>query len=231
MTAKFEEAIVLRASPPIEAKLDAGGVGEITGIASPYGPPADSYGDIIERGAFRKALASGELPAMLWSHRLAEPIGRWEELWDSEKGLFVRGRLNLDAERGREAFAHLKHGDATGLSIGYRVPPGGAKPGEHGTVILTEIELLEISVVTLPAARRARVESVKALTSRSELEELLRDAGLARAAARKIVDGGWPALAGEPDGNAKAAEELAAKIDAAIAGLAPSPQSQSPRSL
>jgi HK97 family phage prohead protease len=192
----------LRASPALQVKL-AGATGTIEGMASLFGGEPDSYGDIIARNAFSASLAQHRaektLPLMLWSHDPASPIGRWLEVVEDSKGLAVRGQLNLETERGREAHAHLKAGDVSGLSIGYAVPPGGRVMNDDGTSTLTEITLMEVSVVAMPAARRARVTGVKNVTSMADVERILRDSGLPRGAAVKLAAGGWPALLGHDE--------------------------------
>ena len=79
----------------------------------------------------------------------------------------------------------MKHGTIDGLSIGYRVPAGGAtKSGKVRE--LRRIDLVEVSVVTTPADLQARIlpESIKlALESARtlrELESVLRESGLSR---------------------------------------------------
>jgi phage head maturation protease len=131
---------------------------------------------------------------MLWAHDPAEPIGVWETLEDGPRGLRVRGRLNLEVQRAREAHALLKQGAVNGLSIGFLTQE--AERRQDGGRRITRAELWEVSLVTFPARREARVAEVKSVR---DLERLLRDAGLPRAAATKAASGGWPALAGEPD--------------------------------
>lgn len=191
-------ASLFRAAPPLEVKLanlDAG-EGLVSGYGAVFGGEPDSYGDVIAPGAFRKSLAAhkaaGTLPVMLWSHDPAAPIGRWLELREDGQGLYVDGRLSLETERGREAHAHLKSRDVWGLSIGYVTISAKANP--DGTRLLTEVDLYEVSVVAVPANRRARVTSVKSLASQRELEHLLRENGLSRAAAMKVAAGGFSAL-------------------------------------
>lgn len=213
----------LRVAPPLSVKLaqDDAAQGIIAGYASTFGGPPDAYNDVIAAGAFAKSLAQHALertaPLMLWSHRPAEPIGKWLEWREDDRGLFMRGQLNLETSRGRDAYAHLKAGDVDGISIGYRVPPGGSKDGPDGTTLLTEIELLEASIVSMPANRRARVTGVKSL---SEIEEILRQGGMPGRAVKKFVQGGWPALTGEelaaPDPQLAT---LAKRLDAATRSL------------
>lgn len=196
---KFD-ATALRLSPafPMECKATAQGV--VEGLASPFGGEPDSYGDIIAPGAFSRSLsrhrAERTAPAMLWSHATDRPVGAWDTMEEREDGLHVRGRLALNTEAGREAFEHLRAGSTTGLSIGFSVADGGAER-DGWSRVLSDLELHEISLVTLPAARRARVTSVKEIKSRADLRDLLRESGLPRGAAEKLASGGWPALNGD----------------------------------
>lgn len=137
---------------------------------------------------------------MLWNHRQAEPIGRWLAMGEDARGLRVRGQLNLDTARGREAHQHLKAGDVDGLSIGYQIPPGGQKSNNGGR-LLTKVRLHEVSAASVPSDSRARVINVKALELKSigDLRALLRESGLSRGAADKIAAAGWPALSGDPE--------------------------------
>lgn len=208
-------------SIPVEFRFVAGTPqGVIEGYASTFGGAPDSYGDVIAPGAFTKSLAAhkaaGSLPVMLWSHDASRPVGRWLAMSEDTKGLKVQGLLNLDTEAGREAYAHVKAGDLNGLSIGFRVPPGG-RERRNGSALLKEIELLEISLVTLPANGTARITGVKSMQTRADLERALRtQCGLSRAAAAKVAAGGWPALAQD---DTSEIETLAARIKAATAEL------------
>ena len=93
--------------------------GVIEGYASVFGG-VDSYGDTIEPTAFDNVIKSGQKPLMFYQHdRWSLPIGVWEELRVDEKGLYVRGRLNLELEEAREVYSALKFGPLNGLSIGF----------------------------------------------------------------------------------------------------------------
>lgn len=188
-----------RVSPPLEVRLAGlSASGLIEGYASAFGGPPDGYGDIIEPGAFMRSLAQhradGTMPAMLWSHDHAHPIGRWTEMEEDDYGLLVRGNLNTQTDRGRNALEHLKQRDVSGLSIGFAPAPDGAKHSGKGYRVLTDLELWEVSVVAFPANRRARVSSVKSLQTKTELIDLLREGGLSKSAAIRVAAGGWAAL-------------------------------------
>lgn len=202
----------------LEAKFaGAAESGIVSGIASPFLGDPDSHGDIIAPGAFRKSLADVSKIPMLWSHDLTRPVGRWTRIEETDAGLMVEGKLNLDTAAGREAYEHLRHKDATGLSIGYRIPAGGAERTKAGGRLLKEIALHEISFVTIPSADRARVVEVKTFASAAELKSALRSIGVAKAAAEKITRGGWAALANEPaDDTGDILQSLRAMREAAM---------------
>lgn len=133
--------------------------GEITGYGSVFGVE-DSYGDVIAPGAFSATLAehrrAGAMPAMLWSHDPADPIGVWEEMHEDSHGLYCRGRLLLETNRGYEAWHLLKAGALTGLSIGFRTVE--AEKLATGGRKVTELDLWEVSPVVFPANPAARIE-------------------------------------------------------------------------
>ena len=83
-------------------RLDQDGVFE--GYASLFNV-ADLGRDIVMPGAFQASLARRGAAGirMLWQHDPAEPIGRWLHVAEDQRGLSVRGRLNLAVERARES--------------------------------------------------------------------------------------------------------------------------------
>lgn len=187
--------------------------GAFVGFASTFGGKPDSYGDVVDRGAFLKSLAQHETartrPAMLWAHDSHEPIGVWDSLAETDEGLEVRGRLTLEVARARDAY-HLMKVGALALSIGFQIRPGGAKRND-GVRHLTDLELIEVSAVALPANTNARITAVKtAFENPRDLEAALRDAcGLSARQAKRLLAGGWSAMVrDEPDAD-----------DAAIAAL------------
>lgn len=92
---------------------------------------------------------------MLWQHDPAHPIGVWDEVREDARGLFVKGRILTDVEKGREAAALIQAGAIDGLSIGYRTKR--ATKNDKGQRLLTELELWEVSLVTFPMLPTARV--------------------------------------------------------------------------
>ena len=139
--------------------------GLFEGYAAVFGN-VDRTGDVIEPGAFRKTLQENpELP-ILWQHNPAEPIGLTVAAVEDNRGLRVKGQLNLETTRGREAYALMKQGVLRGLSIGYDT----VKEAWDGTTRkIKEIRLWEWSLVTFPANPLAQVESIKAVVPFQDL--------------------------------------------------------------
>lgn len=134
--------------------------GRFAGYASVFGM-VDSQRDIVRHGAFLRSLKSRTQPLqLLWQHQWNEPIGMIETVFEDMRGLYVEGRLLMAVARAREAFALLKAGALKGLSIGYTVKSYRRDP-DSGVRELLEVELWEISLVTMPANDAARVTVLK----------------------------------------------------------------------
>jgi HK97 family phage prohead protease len=130
----------------------------IEGYASLFGK-RDQGGDIVQKGAYAASLKAltlaGRRVKMLWQHDPAQPIGVWDEVLEDGTGLYVKGRILADVEKGREAAALLAAGAIDGLSIGYRTLR--AEKDGKGQRLLSELELWEVSLVTFPMLPDARV--------------------------------------------------------------------------
>lgn len=195
MTPELKLYDLPRLSPAFEARFSVSGdAGTISGVAAKFGDHlVDAYGDVIGKGAFAASLKShkeaGTMPAMLWQHDPAEPIGVWTDIREDDSGLRVKGQINLQTQRGREAMALLKQGAFRGLSIGFVAKKSALIKNEIRK--LTEVDLWEVSLVTFPARKEGQITEVRDLR---DLEERLRSAGLARAAAQKVAAAGWAAL-------------------------------------
>ncbi len=138
--------------------LDA--AGRFAGYASVF-DVVDSQKDIILRGAFAETLIGrvGDIK-MLWQHQQDEPIGVFERMFEDKNGLYVEGKLLLDVARAKEAYALLKEGVISGLSIGYS-PIKYRRHEKTGVRLLSAVELWEISLVTFPANEAAKITVVK----------------------------------------------------------------------
>ena len=140
----------------LEAKFDAGDDGAIEGKAWDFTTP-DRIGDMIEPAAFRKA--AFPLP-MLFGHDQNDPVGIWTEAAEAKGGFMMKGRLLIeDLGRAREVRALVRAGAVKGLSIGFTTKKAVARTGGGRTI--KDLELHEVSLVTLPMHPGARVTSAK----------------------------------------------------------------------
>jgi HK97 family phage prohead protease len=125
------------------------------GYAAVFDRP-DRGGDVVRAGAFARSLKRGPAGVpLLWQHEAGRPIGRIDYLREDKRGLRVIARLSESAA-GREAAALLQDGTLSGLSFGYRVR---AAQGE-GPRELIDVDLVEVSLVTLPMQPKARVHAL-----------------------------------------------------------------------
>lgn len=149
----------------------------------------DDAGDVIVKGAYQTSLdahrEAGTQVRMLYQHDAAEPIGIWDEIVEDDVGLLMKGRLVLDVARAREAHALMKAGALDGLSIGFEMidhevmdvtdaarqyrSAGPLRAVDGRIRKLTRIDLWEVSVVTFPCNRFARIGAVKAADDMSPI--------------------------------------------------------------
>jgi HK97 family phage prohead protease len=144
------------------AHLTTLGRDEFEGYASLFGVP-DSSGDVVAPGAFAASLKMRGLARvrLLYQHFAHEPIGVWEEMREDGRGLYVKGRILTDIERGRDVLALLREGALDGLSIGFRTRRA-KRDAVTGLRTLLEIELWEVSVVTFPLLTGSQVTAIGA---------------------------------------------------------------------
>ncbi len=189
--------------------------GVFEGYGSVFGN-TDSYGERVMPGAFADSLAKhrreGTTVPMLWQHDPCQPIGVWDNLAEDGKGLRGTGRLMLGVPEADKAYKLLKGGVIRGLSIGYREV--SVEPQDN-VRLLKALDLHEISVVTFPANRLARAESVKSQRMEEfarrlregdplpakEFEDILREAGVPKSMATRIASVGYvKAIRSESEG-------------------------------
>lgn len=212
MSPQIKSASV-RLTTPLEFKFagDQSQTGLFEGYASVFGL-VDSYGELVVPKAFEATLTrhnmEGTLPAMLWSHDAREPIGKWLTVVEDDQGLWARGQLNLGSTRGQQALSHIRAKDVAGLSIGF-IPKKTARNND-GSISLVQIDLLEISVVAMPANRRARIVNLKQATDLREFEEQLRSLSYSRADARRLAMRAWPKPGENPEIDF---ERISARLD------------------
>jgi hypothetical protein len=168
---------------------------EFEGHGSVFGNE-DLGGDVVLPGAFKRTLAqhvkSGRLPPMFWMHDPGRVAGKWLDMYEDDDGLHVKGVL-APTPLGDEIRTLLKMDAVSGLSIGYSTLD--ADYDDDGRRLLKEVELWEVSVVSLPMNPLAQVTHAKSRLSergeyvptRREFERTLRDVGCSQQVAKTII--------------------------------------------
>ena len=141
--------------------------GQFVAYASVFGN-TDSYGDIVEPGAFKRTLAEwaekGDTIPVLWGHDMHDPfanIGGLTGAEEDEHGLKVTGQLDLDNPTAAQVYRLMKGRRTNRMSFAYSVRDSEKKDdGNH----LKDLDLYEVSVVQVPANDLAEVLTVKSAT-------------------------------------------------------------------
>lgn len=124
----------------------------IAGYAAIFDAP-DRGGDVVRKGAFGRVAGAG-LP-LLWQHDCARRIGTVESIAEDGRGLRVVARVD-------DAALPVRAG--SGLSFGYRVR--AMQRGAYRE--LTDLDLIEVSIVTHPMQPLARVLAVEEFHNQGE---------------------------------------------------------------
>jgi HK97 family phage prohead protease len=203
---------------------------EFSGYGAAFGN-VDSYGDVIEKGAFSAYLADvqagkQEWPAMLTQHggwavsaNDLTPVGVYSDLKEDDYGLKTAGTLAA-TPRGQElhTLMSMKPRPAiNGLSIGYHVREEvyGGKNDPYSR-LLKRIDLVEISIVTFPANGKARISGVKSWREMSdhEFEHALRDVlGMSQKEAKVVISRGFRSLRADADAGSTELNEIKTLIE------------------
>jgi HK97 family phage prohead protease len=188
------------------------GLGTFVGYAATFDPltEPDRSGDVIHPNAFDGTLARWRnrkaWPPLVWGHEwnLAGTVGAITSMYTDGRGLVVHGRLDLEHPPAAELYAAMKAGRVNSMSFAFdvldkkdHVPVGN---GESVNLLL-ELELLEVSIVLVPANPNARVLAIKADT-RLEKEA-------AWAAHERPTSTSTSSATASPDGDSYEPDELA----------------------
>lgn len=149
-----------KALPFAVSEIKASGDGwEVAGYASTFGGNPDSYGDVVAKGAFLDSLTKRPNVRLLWQHDMGEPIGKVISLTEDDHGLFGRWSL-VPTDTGTKAHKLLQAGLVDSLSIGFLTESADYR--EDGVRVLKTVELVEVSIVTIPANTNAVITAFKA---------------------------------------------------------------------
>jgi len=145
-------------------------------------PSIDEMQEIVEVGAFKSSLAKFmERPRMLAYHDMMQPVGNWTRLELAEGGLSGEGFISS----ARPDIQQLVIDEVLdGASIGFFI--NEAEYDEEMELFrIKDLELVEVSLVPIPANRDTFVEVAKAWTREKALKLKERRKAGEKPAARK----------------------------------------------
>ena len=153
---------------------DTDPIGSFEGIAAVFSN-VDRQNDTILPGAFARTLDTFVKSGFLANaHDWSEPVGTISEACEVSEGLFVRGQFHSTpkAQLLRKVIRErLERGKDVAMSIGFQITDDEFDQ-EKSVRMLKEIELFEVSVVSVPANPLARLASVKQIEP-GETEEVI----------------------------------------------------------
>jgi HK97 family phage prohead protease len=181
--------------------LDASAAaGTFTGYAATFGPQADRQGDVISPHAFDDTLAAWSargfgLP-LLWNHDAGQPLGAITAASVDAVGLSVTGRIAIDTEAGQRAYLLAQTGGLS-MSVMFTAKPADVRM-VGGVQVIDALDLIEVSLVAVPANPDARLSGIKALAeceSPTDFERSIRRAlDLTQRQAKQATAAAWPLL-------------------------------------
>lgn len=149
-------------------ELKADETGKIAGFFSTYEKTPDSYGDIIEPGAFtetiKKRAETGHPFPLCWNHDFSSVIGRIDTVEEKENGPYIEATF-LDTTLAQDVRKMVQSGAVYQFSFAYEVlkwrEPNAEEKANGVLNVLQELEVFEVSVVTVPANQNAVVTDIK----------------------------------------------------------------------
>ena len=129
----------------------------IGGYAATFNKEATglNFREVIAPGAFTRTLQTGNPVFLLVNHDMGElPLAATQsgtlQLSEDRFGLRMEADLDPSNPRAAEVASALRRGDVNKMSFAFSVAEGG-QIREEGLRTLTDLDLYEVSVVTLPA--------------------------------------------------------------------------------
>lgn len=128
---------------------------------------ADRQGDIVPASVWEKGISNYlKNPVILAYHDHSEPVGRMVDHRIDGKGLWVKARISAAAS---EVFNLVKDGVLTAFSIGFRIVDAEYNSAAE-LFVVKELELHEISVVSVPANQNTLFSLSKAFDTAEEFK-------------------------------------------------------------
>jgi HK97 family phage prohead protease/HK97 family phage major capsid protein len=127
----------------------------------------DRQGDIVPSTVWKSGVQNYlKNPVILAYHDHSEPIGRMVDHRIDSKGLWIKARISAAAG---EVFNLIKDGVLTAFSIGFRIADAEYNAANE-LFVVKELELHEISVVSVPANQNTLFSLSKSFETDEELK-------------------------------------------------------------
>ena len=127
----------------------------------------DRQGDVVPVSVWEKGIQNYlKNPVILAYHDHSEPVGRMVEHRIDGKGLWIKARISSAAN---EVFNLVKDGVLTAFSIGFRIVDAEYNSAAE-LFVVKELELHEISVVSVPANQNTLFSLSKAFDTAEEFK-------------------------------------------------------------
>ena len=131
----------------------------------------DRAGDVVTAEAWAKGVENYRRnPVLLYQHKHDAPIGRVDKITVDKKGIFVEAAVSEAAERNQGIQTLIRDGALKSFSVGFRVKDGKYNR-EDDSMMITDVELMEISVVSVPCNQDSLFSIRKSFESDSDFEE------------------------------------------------------------
>ena len=159
----------------IETDNNGGTILKIGGFAN--ASTKDRGNEIITPDAWRKGIKNYQKnPVVLFNHDMSKPIGTVTNIKITDEGLYIEANISSAAERLYGTQTLIRDGSLKAFSVGF-YPLKGKKDTATDTLYITEVELLENSIVSIPMNQDSIFSVIKSMDEEgrtkflSEVEE------------------------------------------------------------
>lgn len=167
--------VLLRAEESGSGRKAVGYASVFNSWTTLYKDPYSEVREVIRAGAFRNAIVEGQDVRALWNHDSNHPLGRTTAgtLRLAEDGHGLKVVIDLpDTTVGRDLIVSMGRGDVSQMSFAFIPREGGevATRRREGGIDVTEVQikdvdLYDVSIVTFPAYKDAKVALWGGLTT------------------------------------------------------------------
>ena len=134
----------------------------------------DRVGDVVTAQAWAKGVENYRRnPVLLYQHKHENPIGRVDKITVDKKGIFVEASVSDAAEQNHGVQTLIRDGALKSFSVGFRVKDGKYNR-EDDSMMITDVELLEISVVSVPCNQDSLFSIRKSFESDNDYKEFVK---------------------------------------------------------